>query len=142
MQLKDALWPTKSTPPLLVVEHDLSRSPIALLRTLLDDGVGASGTGDKGCSYQRVILASFLHPPAVLIRDQPKAGNGIDENERRQKTQRLQVFDYTDGRFDLEGGSRNDVTALRKEWMKGVDDGKSRGSCRFFWVWFSPPVGV
>lgn len=122
MLLDDVLWPTKSTPPLLVIEHDLSRSAIRLLRALLRDSTSSS---NKGASYQHVILASFLHPANILIRDRPMEGEKVHE-----KGQKVHVFDYTDREFGLEGGWSRDIGELRKDWMAAVDAGKYLGRFR------------
>ena len=58
----------RSTSTLVVLEHNLTRSPIPLLRTLL----GASLKGKK--DEFRALLICLLHAPSALIADPPQDG--------------------------------------------------------------------
>jgi hypothetical protein len=85
MLLEEALWPTKSTPPLLVIEHDLSRSTIPLVRTLLHDALHPKDTSKMKTRFQNVVLVTFLHSPSVFVRDLDLGSGGlkiIDRTER------------------------------------------------------------
>jgi hypothetical protein len=58
----------RSTPALVVLEHNLTRSPIPLLRALL----GASPKEKKEGFH--ALLICLLHAPSVLIADAPQDG--------------------------------------------------------------------
>jgi hypothetical protein len=108
MLLEEALWPTKSTPPLLVIEHDLSRSTIPLVRTLLHDALYPKDTSKTKTVFQNVVLVTFLHPPRVFVRD---LDLGLKESGR------LTIIDRTESEFG-EMDEMKGINEFRAQWSE------------------------
>ncbi|KAG8807969.1 hypothetical protein FRC17_004197 [Serendipita sp. 399] len=115
MLLQDSLYVPSSnkhsSSPLLLIEHDLTRSPLPLLRHLIAHTIASTPSGHK---EMVVVLNSFQHRADVLVRDL----------EKEVSTGKLLVTcdRFTNGKPTGTGSSSAKEVDLRELFMKIIHD--------------------
>ncbi|KAG8806550.1 hypothetical protein FRC17_004935 [Serendipita sp. 399] len=115
MLLQDSLYVPSSnkhsSSPLLLIEHDLTRSPLPFLRHLIAHTIASTPSGHK---EMVVVLNSFQHRADVLVRDL----------EKEVSTGKLLVTcdRFTNGKPTGTGSSSAKEMDLRELFMKAIHD--------------------
>jgi hypothetical protein len=109
MLLDNVFSPGLKKAPFLLLEHDLTRSTIPIIRDLIQKEIHSRSGEPKTRSI--VMLVTFLHPPNVFVRDRDNtSGIGILEK------------DYTSTRE--ASIPKLDMEFLRKDLLGAIETGE------------------
>ena len=102
---------------LLLLEHDLTRSTIPIIRDLIQKEIHSRSGETK--TRSTVMLVTFLHPPNVFVRDRGNTG-GVSILDK----------DYTSQAVEQDGLlPKFDMKLLRKDLIGTIEAGERHFFC-------------
>jgi hypothetical protein len=108
MILRDSLYSPKSSgTQYLIIENDVARPSISLVRSILADTLSKP--------RHRVVLSTFMHPPSTYVDKKGALHDG--------KAKDIVIMDYSDCSWETPVGPRLSTQILRKEWTEAIEAG-------------------